>query len=87
MSIEQRKPAMPRYKNGDYLFDGFAHRSFDERFDGWRNAMPDPAGYPAVQHANDVLDLFEALTAARIRIWELERELETWKPLIEGALR
>jgi hypothetical protein len=53
--------AMKRYKEGDYLFDGFAHRPYNEQTDGWRNAIPDPADYPAVQQANAVLDVFEPL--------------------------
>lgn len=73
-----------RYEDGDYLFDGFAHRQFDERFDGWRNAVPDPSDYPAVRNANAVLDLFQELCEARIRIWELEKEVARLRPLLDG---
>lgn len=77
---------MSRFKEGDYLFDGFAHRSFNESIDGWRNALPDPRDYPAVRQAQAVLDLFEELGAARIRIWELEKEVALYKPLFYQAL-
>lgn len=72
---------MKRYENGDYLFDGFAHRPYDERFDGWRNALPDPAEYPSVRAAQDVLAMFDELAEARRRIWELEQEVKRWKPI------
>lgn len=72
-----------RYEEGDYLFDGFAHRPYNEQMDGWRNALPDPADYPAVQHANAVLDMFEELCAARERIWRLEKEVKMYKPLCD----
>lgn len=78
---------MERFKQGDYLFDGFAHRAFVESIDGWRNAIPDPNLYPAVRQANAVLDLFEELSEARRRIWELEKEVACYKPLFDQAIR
>jgi hypothetical protein len=78
---------MPRFREGDYLFDGFAHRSFDEGMDGWRNAMPEPSKYLCVQQANSVMDLFEDLAAAKRRIWELEKEVARYKPLFDQATR
>lgn len=75
-----------RYKEGDYLFDGFAHRAYDERMDGWRNRMPDPAAYLCVQQAQSVLDLLDDLAEARRRIWELEREVASYKPLFDQAI-
>jgi hypothetical protein len=71
-----------KYKEGDYLFDGFAHRPYNESMDGWRNALPDPHDYPAVRQANAVLDLFEDLADARRRIWELEKENAMLRPLM-----
>lgn len=72
----------PQYEKGDYLFDGFCHRSFDESIDGWRNALPDPTLYPSVQHAQDVLAMFDELSAAKRRIWELEKEVALFKPIV-----
>lgn len=77
---------MERFKEGDYLFDGFAHRSYNESIDGWRNALPDPAAYACVRNANDILDLFEELSAARRRIWELEKEVALYRPLLDQAI-
>lgn len=71
-----------RYEEGDYLFDGFAHRSYNESMDGWRNALADPDSYDCVKQANSVLDLFEDLQIARRRIWELEREVAILRPLL-----
>jgi hypothetical protein len=76
-----------KYEKNDYLFDGFAHRSFNEDIDGWRNALPDANDFPCVRHANDVLDLFDALAASRKRIWELEKEVALYKPLFDQALK
>lgn len=65
----------------DYLFDGFAHRPFNEKMDGWRNALPDAADYPSVTAAMDTLAMFEELKSARRQIWELKQELALWKPV------
>lgn len=78
---------MERFKEGDYLFDGFAHRSYDESMDGWRNRMPDPNAYLCTRHANSVLDLFEDLAVAHRRIWELEKECAQYKTLFDQAIR
>jgi hypothetical protein len=72
-------------KNNDYIFDGFAHRAFDERLDGWMNALPDPDDYPAVQQARDVLAMFEEIRALRKENWHLQKELNQLKPLVYGA--
>jgi hypothetical protein len=66
----------------DSIFDGFAHRPFNEETDGWRNSLPSPGKYPCVRHAQDVLALFEELAEAKKRIWELEREVARYKPLL-----
>lgn len=69
---------MKHYKDGDYLFDGFAHRPFDPKFDGWRNELPDEKNYPSVRMANDILNMFDELSAAKRRIWELEQQLKRY---------
>ena len=65
----------------DHIFDGFAHRNFDPKFDGWRNEIPDGRDYRCVQNARDTLALFDELCAAKRRIWELEQEVDMWKPV------
>lgn len=70
----------PRFEDGDYIFDGFAHRGFDAKHDGWRNELPDVNDYPSVTHAQDTLAMFQELCEARKRIWELKQELKLWKP-------
>jgi hypothetical protein len=77
---------MKRYEEGDYLFDGFAHRPYNEKYDGWRNALPDPDDYPAVKHAQDVLALFDELAEAKRRIWHLEKEVALYKPLMNAYI-
>ena len=72
---------LPRFSKGDYLFDGFAHRGYDETLDGWRNVTPEPSDYACVRQAEDVVRLFDDLSRARVRIWELEKELKLWKRL------
>jgi hypothetical protein len=78
---------MKRFQEGDQVFDGFAHRGFVESIDGWRNVVPDENEYAAVRQANAVLDLFTELREARIRIWELEKEVSRYKPLFDQATR
>ena len=63
----------------DYIFDGFAHRKFDPGYDGWRNELPEPGLYPSLQMAQDIVSMFNELSAARRKIWELEQELKLWK--------
>lgn len=76
---------MKRLEDGDYLFDGFCERPYNEKIDGWRNAMPDPNEYPSVRAAHDVLSMFDELGEARRRIWQLEQELKLWKPVAMQA--
>lgn len=70
----------------DYIFDGFAHRNFDPSIDGWRNELPDVNDYPSVLNARDTIDMFEDLLYAKRRIWELEQELNMWKPVAMQAV-
>lgn len=65
----------------DSIFDGFAHRNFDPKFDGWMNELPSIQDYPSVRNAMDVIAMFEELKTARRRIWELEQEVNLWKPV------
>lgn len=76
---------MKRFSEGDAIFDGFCHRSFNENIDGWRNAIPHESEFPCVQAAYGVIDLFEALCESRRRIWELEKQLGLWRPKDPGA--
>lgn len=64
----------------DHIFDGFAHRPFQDDLDGWRNRLPDPRHYSCVGAARSTLDLFRDLEHARIRIWELEKTLLRYTP-------
>jgi hypothetical protein len=64
----------------DHIFDGFAHRNFNPQFDGWRNELPDPALYPSLQMAQDIVAMFDELSEARRKIWHLEQELKLWRP-------
>ena len=64
-----------RLTENDHLFDGFAHRCFNEAIDGWRNEMPDESDYPGVAAARDTMALFGELCEAKRRIWDLERRL------------
>ena len=63
----------------DHIFDGFAHRNFNEERDGWRNEIPAAEDYPSVLAARDTVALFNELVCAKRRIWELEQELKIWK--------
>ena len=63
----------------DHIFDGFAHRNFDPQFDGWLNELPEPAQYPSLQMARDIVAMFDELSAAHRKIWDLEQELKLWK--------
>lgn len=65
----------------DCIFDGFAYRNFIENVDGWRNRIPDPYDYPAVAAANNVIDIYDELCAAKRKIWELEKELKHYKEI------
>jgi hypothetical protein len=65
----------------DHIFDGFAHRNFEPRIDGWRNELPDVKDYPSVRNAMNTIAMFEDLCDAKRRIWELEQELKIWKPV------
>jgi hypothetical protein len=60
----------------DMVYDGFVHRNFDENLDGWRNELPDPSQYPSLQMAQDILNMFDELCAAREQIWRLEKQLK-----------
>ena len=73
-----------RWKEGDYLFDGFAHRSYNESIDGWRNAIPNPSDFPAVVQAQAVIDLYDALCEARVQNWRLQKEVEQLRPLLHA---
>jgi len=80
LELQQRSSIVkPQLTESDHIFDGFAHRNFNEAFDGWRNRMPDANDYLSVRMANDILDLFDSLCQERRRVWELEQELKLWK--------
>jgi hypothetical protein len=75
-----------RLTEQDHIFDGFAHRNFEPGLDGWRNELPDVNDYPSVRNAMDTIAMFEELRAAKRRIWELEQEVNMWKPVAMQAV-
>ncbi len=62
----------------DYIFDGFCHRPFNKDIDGWRNGMPKVEDYPSVKMAENVIDLFNELAAAKKELWDTKRQLAMW---------
>jgi hypothetical protein len=66
----------------DHLFDGFMHRPFCEELDGHLRTKPQVADYPSVQSARETLSLFDELTAAKYRIWQLETENARMKDVL-----
>ena len=65
----------------DSIFDGFCHRPFNERSDGWMNEMPEVRNYPAVEQAQSVLDMWAEMRALRKENWELRQKVEENKGL------
>lgn len=70
---------MNRLKEGDHLFDGFAHRPFDPNFDGWMNELPDPEDFPSVRMAEDILRLYERVARLTRENWDLKQRLARWE--------
>ena len=62
-----------KLKENDPIFDGFAHRGFQEEIDGWRNDQPDAMDYQAVNNARDVLAMFEEIQVLRKQVWRLRQ--------------
>lgn len=77
----------PRMGKGDYLFDGFAHRGFQEDIDGWINDQPCAMDYPAVVQAESTLRMFDELCAARREIWELKKRVRRHEDIFPGVFR
>lgn len=62
-------------KEGDHIFDGFAHRSFNEDVDGWMNTQDAGRKYfDIVQMASGILDMANEINDLRRKVWDLERE-------------
>lgn len=73
---------MPRYVKGSYLFDGFAHRPFNEETDGWLNEMPSGIEFPAIDIVNNITDMFEEIVRLRKANWELRKEVARLRSIL-----
>lgn len=62
-------------KKRDSVYDGFMNRPYDPSCDGWRNEMPDSSDYPAVQFAQQIIDMFHEIKTLRAENWELKKNL------------
>lgn len=62
------------YDNSRSVFDGYCHRPFNKKYDGWRDYMQHPAEYEIVRSANEVTHLVKQLNKAVRDLWSL-REL------------
>jgi hypothetical protein len=65
---------MPRFQEGDRLFDGFAHRPYEEKLDGWMNEVPD--GGFAVKLAESILELHDRNVRLTRENFDLKRRLK-----------
>jgi hypothetical protein len=71
----------PKYKDGDYIFDGFMHRPYDESLDGWRNEVISSSEYLCLEVAESTLDLKARYNALVKEHWALQKELKHYKDL------
>jgi hypothetical protein len=77
---------MPNKLNdNDTVFDGYMHRRYDEKLDGWRNEIPNLDDYLCAQVAHDVLAMFNELREAKRRIWQLEKQLSIYTGEIKNV--
>lgn len=60
------------------VFDGFCHRPYDARVDGWMTRIPSRSQYPALQQAEAINKMYDDVVDREIYIWELERDIENF---------
>lgn len=65
--------------HSEYIFDGYAHRRYQEELDGWRNKIPKASDYPVMSIVSDINRLFNDLCEAKAKIWELEQRLKHYE--------
>jgi hypothetical protein len=61
------------------IFDGFCHRPYIERLDGWKMEQLESDDVPSVQMARDVIALFDEVNALRHENWELRKRLSDYE--------
>lgn len=67
-------------REGDYIFDGFAHRQFHEEYDGWMNTQNAERKYfDIIQMASGILEMAAEINDLRYKNWQLEKEKDMWK--------
>lgn len=67
---------MTQQKEGDYIFDGFMHRGYDETVDGWRNEMPDEMEFPVLGFVEQIREMGLEIATLRKENWQLRQRLE-----------
>lgn len=59
--------------DNDHIFDGFCHRPYDEKIDGWRRTQTAGTDHPVVEVARQIIDMAEEIDRLRHRLWEWEQ--------------
>ena len=62
---------------GRSVFDGFCHRPFIPKIDGWRDSLPEPP--PVVALARQILDMQATIESQAREIWELQESVAAHK--------
>ena len=58
-----------------YVFDGFCHRPYNPKTDGWVLTQLHVHEFPVVQIARNVLDLYDECNRLNRLAWELEQRV------------
>ena len=59
----------------DYIFDGFCHRPYDEKLDGWRNTQIGFDEFPILDMAQQIIEMGREINRLRRLVWEHEHGL------------
>lgn len=64
---------------GNYLFDGFCHREYDEKIDGWMNEQK--LETRAVMLAREIIDQHAEINKLRRENWKLRKDINQLREL------
>ncbi len=63
----------------DHIFDGFAHRPYNEDIDGHMNTRLNTEKLISVRLADEIFDMVQEINKLRKRVWELESQAKQFK--------